>query len=72
MILRAAIHPAHLQFPGHHKLLCDWLGTNGGFHLLARWFNFGSLGLEQRLSSQPALNVLLPFAMGSGLISIDQ
>jgi hypothetical protein len=67
MILRAAIHPTHFSVPGRQRLLCDRLGTNGGFHLLARWFNFGSLGLEQCLSSQPALNVLLPFTIGSGL-----
>jgi hypothetical protein len=44
-----------------------------GFYLFrrARRFTFGSLGLEQRLSPQTTLDVLLPFAIGSGLVSID-
>jgi hypothetical protein len=59
------------QFRTVQELLRDRLRS--GFHLLAyaRWFRFGSLGLEERMSSQPALNVLLPLTMGSGLVSID-
>jgi hypothetical protein len=47
MILRVAIHPMNLV----GGLLRDRLTMDGGFHLLrhARWFSFGSLGLEQRL-----------------------
>jgi len=46
---------------------------DGGFHLLphTRLIGFDSLGLEWCVSSYPALNVLLPYTIGSGLVSID-
>jgi len=48
MILRVAIHPNHPSVPVFHDLLRDRPRMDGGFHLLgrARWFRFGSLGLE--------------------------
>jgi hypothetical protein len=47
MILRVAIHPKHRQVR-RRELRRDRFGMDGGFCLLAhaRWFRFGSLGLE--------------------------
>jgi hypothetical protein len=72
MILRLALHAKH-QFWVDQELLINRLRMGGGFHLFAhvRGFSLSSLGLEQRLSSQPALNVLLPFTISSGLVSIN-
>jgi hypothetical protein len=48
MILRVAIHPKNRQFRLVTKLGRDRVGMDSGFRLLrhARWFRFGSLGLE--------------------------
>jgi hypothetical protein len=73
MILRVAMHSKHHRLWPSPKLLRNRLLTDRGLYLLARarLVRFRSLSLEQRLGSHPALNVLLPDTMRSGLVSID-